>query len=55
MNKIKFHSNREYNSFIDKFYPSPTAKNIPEWYLKADKQEKDENNNIIKYKNSNNR
>ena len=41
MNKIIFHSNREYNSYINDFYPQPSAKLIPKWYSNADKYVKD--------------
>ena len=43
MNKIIFHSNREYNSYIDKFYPEPTSKSIPKWYQETEKYEKTTN------------
>lgn len=43
MNKITFHSNREYNLHIKDYYPEPTAKSIPEWYANADKYIKDPN------------
>ena len=43
MNKIIFHSNREYNLHIKDYYPEPTAKSIPEWYSSADKYVKDSN------------
>ena len=35
MNKIKFHSNREYNSYIKETYPEPAVKYIPDWYNNA--------------------
>lgn len=44
MNKIIFHSNREYNLYINDFYPQPSAKVIPKWYSNADKYVKDPNN-----------
>jgi hypothetical protein len=43
MNKIIFHSDREYNSYIDKFYPEPTSKSIPKWYQETEKYEKNKN------------
>jgi hypothetical protein len=48
MNKIIFHSNREYNLYIDKFYPEPISKNIPEWYHISEKYDKDSKGQIKK-------
>lgn len=47
MNKIKFVSNRPWlneNSFSK---PEPSIKEIPDWYRKADRFIKDENNNYV--------
>lgn len=41
MNKIKFHSNRPYNSIDDSMNPVPASKIIPEWYTQADLYVKD--------------
>ena len=41
MNKIIFHSHREYNSYIDKYNPESAAKSIPRWYVDADMYVKD--------------
>ena len=51
MNKIIFHSHREYNSYIKDFNPEPSAKIMPEWYTKASKYIKDPNTgkDIINY------
>jgi hypothetical protein len=43
MNKIIFHSNREYNLHIKDYYPESTYKVIPKWYSEADKYIKNPN------------
>jgi hypothetical protein len=41
MNKIVFHSNRNYNNPKNPFNPVPSAKAIPEWFSSADMYIKD--------------
>lgn len=42
MQKIIFHSNRNYNILSIKYHPVPSKQLIPKWYSKADKYEKNE-------------
>lgn len=46
MKKITFHSYKTYNDNLKKFYPEPAKKNIPEWFSKADRLDKDINGNL---------
>jgi hypothetical protein len=35
LKKIIFHSNKEYNSLDEKYYPVPASKSIPKWFVDA--------------------
>jgi hypothetical protein len=43
INKIFFHSNREYSLYSKEDHPEPSSKFIPKWYSDADKYVKDPN------------
>jgi hypothetical protein len=47
MNKIIFHSNKNYNDREGKYAPEPSAKHVPQWWHDSDVYVKDYNGNPV--------